>query len=90
MTSDGACKSLDETHCICHIVATHETLGSTTLTETIEFDDEDSWDGTSNFVFTGGTDHYAGIMGKVTGILKEDNDVVANRVCIQKPVHPET
>jgi hypothetical protein len=81
-TTDAVCNSLGEGRFLCNVVTTDD-LGITTSTGIVEFDNpEDFWDGTGTFVFTGGTDMYAGVTGKVTSVYTEDINV--HTVCIQE------
>jgi hypothetical protein len=75
-TSDGICNVIDECRLLCNVVTTHEDLGITTVTGILDF-----CDGTGTFIFTGGTDEFAGIKGKITSVYTDDT--FEHTVCIQ-------
>ena len=77
MTASIFCNPLDNTRSLCNIVTEDET-GMTTLTGIAGIGDE-----AETYVFTGGTDGYAGVTGKVTTQYDPDADVVVVKVCRQ-------
>ena len=77
MTGSYICNFLDSTRMLCNII-TKDEEGTTTLTGISELFAE-----SNTYVFTGGTDGYAGIAGKVTSQYNEDLDVVEVIACLQ-------